>query len=354
MIRSNYLNRSLLFLLCLGLGLISCQSDDSPTPMTSLPDVIVANEGNFGDADGSFSTYNTVTQEAATQAFQQENGRAINALIQKVVLHQGEIFATTNSTDKLEIFDVSSFLSIATISSGLNTPYDFAASGLKGYVSNWGSFNATTIAYEEGFVAVIDLRDYTISKQIDRATRPQGLLVANDKLYVSNVDASSVSVYNTVNDEFITDISVSDNPDKMVLDRNNKIWVLCNSGSLVRIDPASDQVEATITGIQASGFNEKMITNGSRDKLYYLSSTGFDPSTGAVYEFDISAISAPTIPVATGNNFYGIGLDPDENILYVSNNNAFQGTGTVIRYQLDGTEIDNFVAGRGPNGFIFR
>ena len=340
--RRSKLNFSFLFLMCLGLWLIGCQSDDTPTPMVSAPDVIVVNEGNFGDADGSFSTYNSTTGAVGTQAFLQENGVAISALIQNAVLYQGEIFATTNTADKLEVFDASSFISTATISSGLTTPYDFAASGLKGYVSNWGTFNGTTFVYEGGFIAVIDLRDYTITKQIDRAVRPQGLVVTNDKLYVANVDGSSVSVFNTTTDEFITDITVANGPDKMVVDSNDKIWVLCNSGNLARIDPQTDQVETIITGIQASGFNEKMITNGARNKLYYLSSTGFDPSTGAVYEFDIGATSAPTTPITTGNNFYGIGLDPDDNILYVSNNNAFQGTGTVIRYQLDGTEIDNF------------
>ncbi|MGI9542960.1 MAG: DUF5074 domain-containing protein, partial [Cyclobacteriaceae bacterium] len=313
------LNLSLWLLTCVGLLMVGCQTDDTPTPMTSEPDVIVVNEGNFGDADGSFSTFNSATGAVATQAFQEENGTAINALIQNVVEHQGTIFATTNSADKLEIFDASTFISTATISSGLTTPYDFAASGLKGYVSNWGTFNGTTFVYEGGFIAVIDLRDYTITKQIGRAVRPQGLLVASDKLYVANVDGSSVSVFDAVNDEFIIDITVANNPDRMVLDGNDKIWVLCNSGNLVRIDPQTDQVETIITGIQASGFNEKMITNRTRDKLYYLSSTGFDPSTGAVYEFDISATSAPITPLATGNNFYGIGLDPDDNILYVSN-----------------------------------
>ena len=342
----------LLLVLIIGV-FIGCSSSDEFVPMVEAPDVIVVNEGNFGDADGSFSTFNSTSGLAEIQAFQKVNGAGINGIIQNAVLHQGAIFATTNSADKLEIFDASSFISTATISSGLTTPYDFAASGLKGYVSNWGTFNGTTFVYEGGFIAVIDLRDYTISKQIDRATRPQGLLVVNGKLYITNVDSNSISVFNTTNDQFIADIDVAGGPDKMVLDGNDMIWVLCNTGHLVRIDPVADEVEMTITGVQASGFNEKMVTNHEADRLYYLSIMGFDPSFGAVYAFNIEDITAPSTPIVTGNNLYGIGVHPDD-ILYLANNNAFQGTGTVIRYKLDGTEIDNFAAGRGPNGFIFR
>jgi len=54
-------------------------------------------------------------------------------------------------------------------------------------------------------------------------------------------------------------------------------------------------------------------------------------------------------------DFYGIGFDTKNDILYVCDDNGFTANGTVFRYKSDGTVIDNFSSdGIGPNGLIFR
>jgi hypothetical protein len=65
---------------------------------------------------------------------------------------------------------------------------------------------------------------------------------------------------------------------------------------------------------------------------------------------DIDATSVPANPLVTGQNFYGLGIDGNE--LYVTNNNAFQGNGTVLVYDLNGSEKYNFPTGRGPNAVM--
>lgn len=105
--------------------------------------------------------------------------------------------------------------------------------------------------------------------------------------------------------------------------------------------------------MQGSGYNEKMVINEAGDQLYYLSSSGWPDYNTAIYMLGIDANAAPTEAVVSGANYYGLGISPDDE-LYVTDANAFQGNGTVYRYSLDGTEINSFSAGRGPNGFIFR
>ena len=58
--------------------------------------------------------------------------------------------------------------------------------------------------------------------------------------------------------------------------------------------------------------------------------------------------------IFSSKNLYGIGVDPESNIIYLANSNAFIGNGTIIRIDSEGNEIDTFPAGRAPNGFIFR
>lgn len=330
-------------------------SEDEPEKdsQESLADVMVINEGNFQSGDGTFSTYNSQTGEVQLSVFAAANGFPLGAAIQHAVLFEGNVYAVTNASDKLEVIDGESFESIGYIDTGLSTPYAFAATGDKGYVTNWGTFNSESGSYEGSFIAVVDLDAYTITTTIPREVRPQGVVAVGDYFYVANVDGSTVTVFDAEDDKMVTDISVSEHPDRMVVDAEGDIWLICNSGNIVEIDAATNTVVRTISDVQHIGFNEKMVINDEGDKLYYLSSSGWPDYETAVYELETSAIAAPAEPIISGQNFYGVGISLDD-IVYVADANAFQGNGSVIRYQLDGTRIDSFAAGRGPNGFIFR
>lgn len=316
-------------------------------------DVIVINEGNFQSGDGSFSTYNSVTEEVALSVFASTNGYPIGATIQNTRIFNGKIYAVTNSPDKLEVIDAQSFASVAYINQGFSSPYAFAAIGDKGYVTNWGTYNSETWSFENPFIAIVDLESNTVTSTIDRDIKPQDVVAVGDYFYVSNGGGSSVTVFNASTDEVVTDITVSEKPDRMVLDAEQDIWLICSSGNIVEIDTETNTVEKTITDVQVSGFNEKMVINEESNKLYYLSSSGWPDYETAVYELALNASSAPSEALISGTNFYGLGISPD-NVVYVADANAFQGNGSVVRYSLDGTKLNSFATGRGPNGFIFR
>ena len=167
------------------------------------------------------------------------------------------------------------------------------------------------------------------------------------------IEEHILTIFDATDDQVETDIDVSSGPDRMVIDMNGDIWVICNSGSIEVIDTETNAIEKTIANVQVTGFNEKMIINDARDKIYYLSSSGWPDYNTSVYTLGLDAEDAPSEPLLSGTNYYGIGIS-NEGILYVGDANAFQGNGFVYRYSLDGTEIDQFPAGRGPNGFLFR
>jgi hypothetical protein len=69
-----------------------------------------------------------------------------------------------------------------------------------------------------------------------------------------------------------------------------------------------------------------------------------------------AATSEPTEPLFTENaasGFYGMDIDPNTNIIYMGDAKGFAGDGEVYRYNVDGTFINKFSTGRGPNGFVF-
>ncbi|NJL13464.1 MAG: hypothetical protein HC913_10960 [Microscillaceae bacterium] len=324
-----------------------------------LGDVVVVNEGNFQSADGTLSTINSQTGAVSLEAFASTNGFPVAATIQNVIEHNGLYYAVCNAPDKIEVFRKDNFASVATIRPGFgapvvfNSPFSLAIIGNTAYVSNWGTLNFTTFIWENSTLVKVNLLTNALEEAITLDAQPQHLLVIDGKIYMALVGSDEIAVFDPATDQITERIEVPAGPDRMVLDRNDRLWVICNSGALVRINPATNAVEATISNIPNAGFNEKMVIDDEGDTLYWLSSAGF-PTTNAVYSLDITQTTAPTTPIISGQNWYGIGISPDTDLLYVADSKAFQSNGEVLRYQANGQPIDTLAAGRGPNGFLFR
>jgi YVTN family beta-propeller protein len=339
-----------LILAALALGFTACKTDnEQPNPAA---DVIVINEGNLNSADGSLSSYNSQNQQVSLGIFEAVNGFPIAGTIQNVISYQNKLYFVTNSADKLEIADATTLASVKTLGNSNTTnfsnPFSFAAVGNKGYVSNWGTLNLIDYTYSNPYITLIDLSNNTVSGKINRAAQPQHLWAIGQNIYLANVGGNTISVLNTADNQIVTDITVADSPDKMVLDKNNKLWAICRSGSLVRINPANNTVETTIA-IDGQGIfsNARLEINVTKDKLYWLA------SGGKIFEMAITATTAPANPIITEAEAYGLGIDKN-NQIYVSDHNGYVGNGKVHIYQLNGTKSHSFNAGRIPSGFIFR
>jgi YVTN family beta-propeller protein len=325
--------------------------------------VIVVNEGNFFSANGNLGFYDLDSNKFVSDIFKRENNNVgIAATIQNITEYNGKLYIVTNAPNKVEITDVNTLKSVKTIDTDLQNPYHFAAINNKGYVSNWGTFNNTTFEYDNPSIKVIDLTTNTINKTIARTVQPQGLLMFGQNLYIANVGGNTVTVLNTGNDQVVTEITVSGAPDRFLTDGNNKIWVMCNSGNLVRINPATNAVEATISNIKSTGYNAKIAMNTTKTKLYWFETVDttipadFVTDVSYVYEMSITATTAPTTPLITGTaeNYTGIGVNPANGQIYVGMG-SFSANGKVKRYQANGTFIAEMGSeGIGPNGFLFR
>ena len=328
--------------------------DDDTITINSTGEVIVINEGNFTDSDGSLSTIDVGTGQVINNAFNNVNGRPIGGIVQNVVLFDGQLFILTNTADKLEAINATTLESIGTISTGLASPFSFAANGNKGYVSNWGVFNLNTFLYEESFIAVIDLSSFEIIKKVVLDVQPQHLLAVGSVILIAKVGGSTVSVLSTDTDVIIRDITVPQRPDNMVSDGNGNIWVICSSGYLVKLDPSLTFVETEIPNVPVNGFNENIAIDHTGSNIYILAITGFMPSTGAIFRISLNENQVFPSPLPALDNIYGLGIDPFDGTIYLGDNNAFQGNGTVITYDATGNLQGTFAVGRAPSGFVFR
>ena len=130
----------LVYLLSLILFCASCQEDDDITPLGKYEGgVLISNEGNFTDADGSIGFYSNTSESVSLKIFESENGRPFGGLVQSIGIHENYVYLIDNLGSKLEVVDANTFNSINPILDGLSLPRYFVAEGTTGFISTRGA-----------------------------------------------------------------------------------------------------------------------------------------------------------------------------------------------------------------------
>jgi len=348
-----------LFTLLLTVSLFACKKDDnnSPAPGLSVSGVFVVNEGAFGSGNGSISYYDLETGSMNDNIFEAINGFPLGDVAQSMTIHQSKAYLVVNASKKIEVVDVTTFLSMATIT-GFEGPRYIITKGAKGYVSDWFSNE----------IKVVDLNSNTIVKSIATGTGPEQMLIKNNKLFVVNVvgwgNDSTVTVINTDTETAIGTIQVGLNPNSVRIDNNGKLWVLCGgstgpdyiggtsddiAGSLWRINPESMAIELHLA-LNSYDHPSKLQTSSSGSDLYYLNGT--DGYNGKIMKMSSNSTNAPVLPL-TNKNFYGLGIDPVSGYVYGGFSPGFSQDGYIFRYTGNFILIDSIQAGIGPGQFVF-
>jgi YVTN family beta-propeller protein len=344
---------SIILVLFLTFISISCNKDDETPRGQYATGVIVVNEGNFGDADGSFDFYEPSQEIMTSDIYGTANSLQTSGVFQSIFFHEQLGYMIDQVGNRVTVVEAETFEYQATIVDGLSTPRYMVAANGKGYISNWGPFDAN-FNLTNSFVAVIDLANNSLLKTIEVGDGAEGLTVFGDQVFVANSYSNTIQEINTATDEVVSTIEIADAPLSFVEDNAGKHWVLSSSfltgaAKLTQIDLASETI---LKSIEVSGSSKSLNINGAGTVLYFLSAPF--GAEGQVFAVPTSASTAPTDPLLTQANLYGLGVNPENDEIYVANNNAFQGNGTIQRYTNTGELLDTFAAGRVPNGFAYR
>ena len=136
---------------------------------------------------------------------------------------------------------------------------------------------------------------------------------------------------------------------------NGKLWALCGgkwksdysgfetNGSLVRINPATNAIEQTISLATPYMSTNNLIINSTGNTLYYC-------IDGKVYEQSISSSIAEQTP-KLNKNLYAIFIDKTSNYFYAADAKGFKVNGWIYRYDLNFAPVDSFEVGIAPSFF---
>jgi YVTN family beta-propeller protein len=329
----------------------SCDNDDGNPKGKFQTGVFVVNEGNFNAANGTVSHFNFSTKETTQDLFGTINsGKALGDVVQSMSIDGDQAYIVINNSNKIQVVNANTFVESHTIG-GLALPRYFTTFEGKGYVTEWVDF------VSPGRVSVIDLQSHEVTTTITTDYGAENIIALNDRLFVSNNFSNTVSIIDPADNSVEKTLEVGSSPAGFVVDAQDKLWVICtggydidfnplNDGKLVQIDPGNETVLKTIE--LNKNVSASVGINKAGSQLLYSSGTD-------VYRLDVSATETPDAPFIAGTKqFYGLGVDPQTDVIYLSDAKAFSASGTVYRYNSDGTELDNFTAGIGPNGFVFK
>ena len=344
--------------------LTACDPKENATPAGKYENgVLIVNEGPFNNGIGTVSYFNRSTKTVENDIFGTTNGRPLGNLVQSLSIHNGKAYVVVNNSAKVEIADAKDFTSVGVINGLAQPRYFLGLTDQKAYVTQWGADGLT------GSVAVVDLETSSVTKTIPTGRGPERLLNVQGTVYVVcgggyGVD-NRVTVIDADSDAVITNITVGDSPNSIQLDANYNVWVSCGgrkvfnnpsqntAGSLVRINTESslhlpaNQVQGTLPFSDVNGAPEEMTINKARNILFYTFG-------GKVYRQDVNSNTLNPTPVIN-RSFYGLGIDPADDVLYAADAGDYNSNGKVIRYNSStGAPLDSVQVGIIPSEFTFR
>ena len=306
-------------------------------------DVLIGNEGTFNWNNASVSLYKPKIQSVAQNIFYQENEIALGDVVQSLIQINDKAYVVVNNSNKVEVVNINSFSAIATITGFTSPRYFLPINNDKAYVTDLYSNS----------IQIVDLNSNTISGSIALSGWTEELLLHNDTVYVCNKTNDNILIIDPFNNTLVDSLKVGESPSGIVIDQNNMMWIMCSGGlnstipELIKFNPQTRTIENTFTFSSISESPGSLKINHTKDQLYFLNTN--------VYRMNINDTTLPASSFITNNNntFYGLGIDPKNGDVYVSDAIDYVQNGVVFRYSSTGNLIHQFNSGIIPASFLF-
>jgi DNA-binding beta-propeller fold protein YncE len=312
--------------------------------------VFVVNEGNFMYGNATLSCYDTVKKVVQNDLFYRVNGLPLGDVAESMTIHGNSGYVVVNNSGKIYIMDIGTGKYTGKLT-GLTSPR------FMHFVNNQKAYVTDLYA---GKITIVNPETNQITGSIPCPLHPstEEMVQFGKLLFVTcwSVDKTVLTI-DTENDQIIREVAVGDQPCGIVADKFGKIWVLCQSlpgnasksiAQLQRIDPVSGKVEKSLA-FPLDARPVKLVRDGKGENLFYLLGS-------EVRKMAISADQLPDKPFVSLNSklLYGLGIDPVNGNIYVSNALDYQQSGIISRFSPSGTLLDTFKAGIIPGRFCFK
>jgi len=340
------------------LALVGCDGTGTDTVIVTTG-VVVGNQGNFTDGNGSVMVIDPESGTVSTLA------SGFGSVVQSVTVVGDSVYVTANSAGRIDVIDLDTG-TLAGQVTGLTSPrYIAMPNATTAYVTN---------LFESGFtggtVDVIDLPSQTVVNSISVGDNPEGLAVAGGRLFVANHGfgaGRTLSVISTVTQEVTATVDVEcDGPRMLFADSEADLWVLCTGqtiyddefnviaqtpGQIVILNPGNGAELGRITlegQISTAGPGQDAHYSEEEQELHVVLDQNrvMRINTGANVVVD-------TFGPIDGDPIGAVAYDAAEERLYLGRIPGFATNGTVTVHDRNAIEVDSYPVGVAPSHFDF-
>ncbi len=332
-------------------------NDDPKKPVdTSTSGAFILCEGLGGATpiSGDLSFFNFDSNQVQNNIFLTANNRDLGATPSFLMLHGSHAYVVVNGLAKIEKLNAQNFLSESVITNNLISPRQMIKiNENKAYISDIG---------KEG-LHVFDLNTDQIIGHISTGKSIEAMVLHEGKVFAGNwanwyVNApnNTIQVIDVNTQTLIDSIVVTEEPEAMVLDANNKLWVLSTAGYLnpdsmpvlTKINTSTLQIEQTFK-LPAKTMFALLAIDGNGQTLYYA-------CNGSVYSMSITSASLPATPLIDISTIsaYGIAVNPKNGDIYISDAKDYTQNGQVFVYSSTGILKKTMDVGIVPSKVFFK
>ena len=319
-----------------------------------LTHVIIGNEGKFPNS-GSITQYAVESGTATDGVYLSANGVAVGSVVQSFSYINDRIFAVINNAHKIVVLNPETFQQTGqiTFAEGDSPREIVKVSDSKAYV---------TSLYKKK-VLKVNLADYSVATDtIAMGLNPDKMIFHEGFAYVANrgygLD-STIFKIDVTTDLVVDTINVSRGPTSMVVDSDNKLWVVC-TGYSGEYDADLNVIEGTS---KPGGLHSIDLSTGEEIAFAELASAdediALDEANGKVYvnsggvlAYDINTGQFDAAPLISGY-FYAFAYDSVSKTFFGSDPKDFGSAGSVAMFDAAGTKTGEFSTGIAPGSFMF-
>lgn len=351
---------------------VGCESEngtDTEKFETSGNGVFILNEGNYQAGNSTLTFYNPTDHTVQNGVFNRANGYKLGDTGQSITIYGDYAYIAVENSGVIWKIDTNTFEvkgefeSSSTGGKMINPRYIHFTSASKAYVTDLYApyvnvFNPQTMEYVKSIP--------TGQPSVEKYASTEEMVQYGKYLFTNCWSYSNkIVVIDTETDVVDGVIELpSMQPKSMKIDCNGKIWVITDGGyagseygnevpHLFKIDAATRTIEQD-QAMDADEANVQIAMNRDQDTLYLINNH--------VYRMAVNEKHVPVKPFIEAavdkdgkrHKLYGLGVNPANSEVYVSDAIDYRQGGVVFRYSSQGDLIDKFYVGINPNGFAFK
>ncbi len=296
-------------------ALFACNHNKQQFETSFGSGLFIVNQGNYTYSNASISFYDLNSQQTIHKAFFLVNHFHIGDVAQSALIIDTNIFVVVNNSGKILVLNKNTFKYTATIT-GLTSPrYMQVIDDSLAYVTDL-----------YGDLSIINYRLFRKTGQIHLGRSSEAIVKWQQYVFVTNWSYGDKIFRINTSTGAIDSLTVRYQPNSLVIDKNNKIWVLSDGGlvfgsnkdtvpALTVIDAQRFEIERVYSFDSTNISPASLVINQSKDTLYFLVSA-WQPVQNANFGVYRMAVGDSSLP---GSAFISQGQHTFYALNYLSN-----------------------------------